>query len=276
MAETSRSPETVPAWHTLGTAVGRPNGGRRQRFRHPDVLPVGRGQPDRPGPCDGLAEAPGFDPIPTGAVERPDVPVSAGGRAGRWQVAHASPALGWVARSHVTIYRVLTRMVVERPMMSEPYRLSDAERDDAVNALSQAYVDGRLSEDEFSERMTAATAATLSSELDPLFLDLPRRPSVPLPTRAAAPRPTRVPRRSSHGRRPRPGFLLLPLGMLALTILLLGGWLPVAILLFVGFKVAHLRAAALSYPRGTSYRGPAYRGCRAGRRSGAGRGGGNW
>ena len=56
-----------------------------------------------------------------------------------------------------------------------PYRLSDDERDEAISALAQAYVEGRLDEAEFDGRMGAASSATYATDLDPLFADLPAR-----------------------------------------------------------------------------------------------------
>lgn len=74
---------------------------------------------------------------------------------------------------------------------ARPYRLSDHERTLAVNALSDAFSEGRLDADEFRERMSAASEARFAGDLDPLFVDLPgRTPSFLQPA-------TRDPR--SHG-----------------------------------------------------------------------------
>lgn len=56
-------------------------------------------------------------------------------------------------------------------------RIGDAERDDAVARLREHYAAGRLSADEFEERMTAAMAAHTRSEIAPLFNDLPGDPN---------------------------------------------------------------------------------------------------
>lgn len=55
-------------------------------------------------------------------------------------------------------------------------RVGDAERDQAVNLLGEHYAAGRLDQQEFQERADQALQATLSSELDPLFADLPADP----------------------------------------------------------------------------------------------------
>jgi hypothetical protein len=55
-------------------------------------------------------------------------------------------------------------------------RASDAERDATVGRLSAATGDGRLTLEEFSQRMAAATAAKTRTELDRLVADLPAQP----------------------------------------------------------------------------------------------------
>jgi hypothetical protein len=52
-------------------------------------------------------------------------------------------------------------------------RVSDAERDAAVERLSAATGDGRLTLEEFSQRMELATAARTRADLDRLAADLP-------------------------------------------------------------------------------------------------------
>lgn len=52
-------------------------------------------------------------------------------------------------------------------------RASDAERDAVVGRLNQAVGEGRLTMDEFSERLELAYAARTRGELDPLLRDLP-------------------------------------------------------------------------------------------------------
>jgi hypothetical protein len=76
---------------------------------------------------------------------------------------------------------------------STPIRIGDAERDTAVSDLGDHFAAGRLSREEFDERADQAMQARFSSDLDPLFVDLPkpvqpqqpwgppRRPSGPPP-----------------------------------------------------------------------------------------------
>jgi Domain of unknown function (DUF1707) len=58
-------------------------------------------------------------------------------------------------------------------------RVSDAERDRALGELSEHFQTGRLTQDEFDERSGLALKARTGGDLDALFGDLPRRPSVP-------------------------------------------------------------------------------------------------
>ncbi|WP_150252703.1 DUF1707 SHOCT-like domain-containing protein [Nocardiopsis deserti] len=59
------------------------------------------------------------------------------------------------------------------PEHQRPYRLSDAERDDALVRLRTAFEEGRLDIDEHEERVSLAVHAVTSSDLVPLFDDLP-------------------------------------------------------------------------------------------------------
>lgn len=58
--------------------------------------------------------------------------------------------------------------------MDPNVRIGDAERDAAVEALREHHVAGRLSPEEFSERMEAALSAHTRADLDVLFQDLPQ------------------------------------------------------------------------------------------------------
>jgi uncharacterized protein DUF1707 len=54
-----------------------------------------------------------------------------------------------------------------------PQRIGDAERDRAAELLREHMAQGRLTPDEFDERIEAALTAKVASDLDPLFNDLP-------------------------------------------------------------------------------------------------------
>lgn len=59
------------------------------------------------------------------------------------------------------------------PAKSGPIRIGDAERDQAVVVLSDHFVAGRLTQEEFEERSNEATRARYDVDLTPLFADLP-------------------------------------------------------------------------------------------------------
>jgi uncharacterized membrane protein len=52
-------------------------------------------------------------------------------------------------------------------------RLSDADRESAVDLLSEQYALGRLTRDEFDERSDAVWSAKTQGDLAPVFVDLP-------------------------------------------------------------------------------------------------------
>jgi Domain of unknown function (DUF1707) len=64
-------------------------------------------------------------------------------------------------------------------------RASDAERDEAANRLGVAAGEGRLTLEEFGERLDRAQAAQTRAELDGLLADLPAAGAAPPPAAAA-------------------------------------------------------------------------------------------
>jgi hypothetical protein len=66
-----------------------------------------------------------------------------------------------------------------------PVRIGDAERDRAVSDLGDHFAAGRLTREEFDDRVDHAMAARFDRDLQPLFVDLPR--TEPVPSRPAGP-----------------------------------------------------------------------------------------
>jgi hypothetical protein len=64
-------------------------------------------------------------------------------------------------------------------------RASDAERDQVVTRLREASVEGRLTLEEFTDRMTTAFEARTHGELDQLVRDLPAQAAPAAPERQA-------------------------------------------------------------------------------------------
>ena len=67
-------------------------------------------------------------------------------------------------------------------------RVSQAERDDVAAALARHFADGRLTVEEYEERVEAALAARTGRDLEPLLADLPAPAA---PARARRPRADR-------------------------------------------------------------------------------------
>lgn len=80
-------------------------------------------------------------------------------------------------------------------------RIGDAEREATADSLREHYAQGRLSLDEFNERLSATFSAVTQRDLDELTADLPhiRTPVAPLPQQFAGPGPGAGPRRSGIG-----------------------------------------------------------------------------
>jgi hypothetical protein len=66
-------------------------------------------------------------------------------------------------------------------------RIGDAERDAAAERLREGYAQGRLTLDEFNERLAAAMAARTDRELRQLTQDLPQPVAASLPLPRSAP-----------------------------------------------------------------------------------------
>ncbi len=128
--------------------------------------------------------------------------------------------------------------------MSPPeLRIGDQERETAVSALGEHYVAGRLTKEEFDDRSAVAWKARTSSDLAPLFVDLPplhqtgrppaRQPSTVTPAWPARPSP----RRSGGFRVPVLPMVLILVGLVmlidnwAIPLLILGAflWMKVAV-----------------------------------------------
>ena len=75
------------------------------------------------------------------------------------------------------------------PMESKPapktsLRIGDAERDRAIAELGDHFAAGRLSTEEFEQRVDQAIKARFNDDLDPLFVDLPRTPEPSMESRS--------------------------------------------------------------------------------------------
>jgi len=80
-------------------------------------------------------------------------------------------------------------------------RIGDAEREATAESLREHYAQGRLTLDEFNERLSASLSAVTQRDLDELTADLPhvRTPIRPLPQQSAGPGPGYGPWRRGIG-----------------------------------------------------------------------------
>jgi uncharacterized membrane protein len=107
-------------------------------------------------------------------------------------------------------------------------RISDADREAAVNLLSEQYAVGRLSREEFDERSDAVWSAKTQGDLAPIFADLPVGTSA---------RPGWSSRRFPAGAPHRPRWWPIPLApaLVALVVLTVLTHLPLVLLFVVLF-----------------------------------------
>ncbi|HEX6339311.1 MAG TPA: DUF1707 domain-containing protein [Jiangellaceae bacterium] len=115
-------------------------------------------------------------------------------------------------------------------------RIGDAERDSAASALGEHYAAGRLTKDEYDERIDRVWAAKVEDDLVPLFSDLPRR-RVPAASARDAVTPTGsgLPKRGSQPYQPagfHPLMLLAPIAVAAVIAAVIITGAPWVLLLF--------------------------------------------
>lgn len=143
--------------------------------------------------------------------------------------------------------------VAPGPPRPEP-RIGDVEREGAVWALGEHFASGRLDQEEFEERSSAAWKARTHGQLAPLFGDLPLphgRPAPGLEPRRGAGRPVphtaAWPGAPAPVARPRPRrsfrFLawLLLAAMVMLLVLGVKAWVVVPILVVLAVWLGHTK-----------------------------------
>jgi hypothetical protein len=142
----------------------------------------------------------------------------------------------------------------------DPIRASDADREVVVGTLREAFTVGRLSMDEFDERMTAAYASKTWGELRELTVDLPVQPvlGADLPDRqlpapvpvASLPAPeaeheTRTEPADEQELTPhrRPVAILIPVAIWALLVVHNGTAHGVVLLVIAAFVLSSIMSA---------------------------------
>ncbi len=128
------------------------------------------------------------------------------------------------------------------PERHGPVRIGDAERDQAVAVLSDHFVAGRLTQDEFEERSEHATRARYADDLTLLFDDLPDPAELQLVQGPWAPAGKPVRQRQRQG--PPPIMMLAPIlmiGLVVTSIALTAPWLLWGLFWIALFNGAHRR-----------------------------------
>jgi DUF1707 SHOCT-like domain len=106
--------------------------------------------------------------------------------------------------------------------MDDRMRVSDADREAVTGRLRDHYAEGRLTQDELDERVSAALSAKTFGQLRTLTTDLPG--PAPVPPRTAAGPSWGGPPRWRHHRHRRPPVGLFLLIALFLVLASGGGW----------------------------------------------------
>jgi hypothetical protein len=135
-------------------------------------------------------------------------------------------------------------------------RASDVDREAVVTTLREAYTAGRLTLDEFDERMAAAYAGRTWGDLRALTADLPvqpvlgtdipdRQPSsaAALPSHSQKPEPNHEPRPSVGPPRRSPVAILIPIAVWTLLVLHGSVGPGVVFLLIAVFALASIMAS---------------------------------
>src|SRR5215211_8893488 len=95
--------------------------------------------------------------------------------AGQWLMTRYFPSkVGLTPGNMLWVWPMPYGPMDTRPTQKVPVRIGDAERDRAIATLGDHFAAGRLTADEFEQRMDQALKARFNSDLEPLFADLPR------------------------------------------------------------------------------------------------------
>jgi hypothetical protein len=114
-------------------------------------------------------------------------------------------------------------------------RASDADREQVVHALKAAFVQGRLSQDEFCRRVGEALQSRTYAGLAMLTADIPAKPAEATPGLKPAPVPTRKPVSKKAVAWAAVIAVLPALGAAFLTYY--GGFLVLFLFAFIGYTV---------------------------------------
>ncbi len=109
--------------------------------------------------------------------------------------------------------------------MSPALRIGDADRERAAGDLAEHFAHGRLTNDEYDERLDAIWTARTAADLTPIFEDLPRTQPVVAQRR---PSPSRGPWQRMRG------VPFLPVLALLIVLSVVTGWPFWVLIFFIG------------------------------------------
>jgi hypothetical protein len=132
--------------------------------------------------------------------------------------------------------------LVSRPVPPELLRVSDAERQRAAMLLGDHFATGRLTQQEYDERVTAAYNARTRSDVAALFADLPG------PVPATRHGPVGPPWHGRQGRHGRPGPLRPLIALLLVASFIISATahvpvFPIVLLVLIVYRVRRRRWA---------------------------------
>ena len=129
------------------------------------------------------------------------------------------------------------------PFPSDTYRLSDDDRQHAIELLGIHFSQGRLTIDEYDQRVSVASAAQNNNDLNALFTDLPELPSATIsrgsPSLVTMADGTVLPP-ASYGRNIRLGLLLGSSTLLAMSIAINAALAPILFLIPLIFILLYI------------------------------------
>ena len=129
------------------------------------------------------------------------------------------------------------------PFPSGTYRVSDGDRQHAIELLGIHFSQGRLTIDEYDQRVSVASAARNNNDLNALFTDLPELPSANIPENSQSlvtmADGTVLPP-ASYGRNIRLGLLLGSSTLLAMPVAINAALAPILFLIPLIFILLYI------------------------------------
>lgn len=122
------------------------------------------------------------------------------------------------------------------PMVRGHFRASDADREQVIDTLKDAFVQGRLTRDELGERTTRVLMSRTYAELAVVTVDIPalvvQRPPRPEPARASTRKPVNMKTVALAS-----GMIVMPPALWAVFLTYYGGFIVLFLAAFVALAI---------------------------------------